>query len=372
MTVFKIKPNHFLFILLYCSIHLNGFSQIDSNYIEEEEDYSIYDDVEDIGEITTYCSPKIFDLSPNRFISIGYDITGPGTLKTSNEGAYSPDTDATQTGSSRVFYNGLRINANIPVISLSSFVWQIGGGFNQARYHGENNLSNDHGKLVDELEQTLTSISLKTTLFKPIGEKTFLILQMLGELNGNYNLKTSKTQPNLENTRFSATLIYGRRPHDRLQWGIGLTRSYRAGDMNYLPVIMYNFTSKNRKWGTEILFPAKAHYRRKFNSRNILLAGYELEGSTYRLYDTQFNAQNLELRRSEIRLRLDYQKQIKGFLWIGIQAGVALNYSFNVDDLTSYDNKDFFRGFFGEQNYTMINQMTPLPYLNISLNLVSL
>ncbi len=348
------------------------FSQIDSTYQEEEEDYSMYDDVEDVGVIITYCSPKIFDLSPNRFISVGYDLTGSGTLKTSNEGSYKPDEDVPMLDQSKLNYHGVRINANIPVISLSKFVWQVGGGFNQANI-ATNKIDsvNDHKLLLDELDGGLTSINLNTTLFKPLGEKNFLILQLLAEQNGNYTLGSSSNGPNIGNTKYSGTLIWGKRPHDRLQWGVGLSRTYRAGELNYIPVIMYNFTSENRKWGTEILFPARAAYRRKINSRNILLAGFELEGGSYRLYNTGLNAQNLELRRSEIRLRLDYQKQLKGFVWMGIQAGVILNYSYNIDDLTATNNSDFYRGFFGDQTYTFSNTLSPMPYVNLTFNLVS-
>ena len=147
----------------------------------------------------------------------------------------------------------------------------------------------------------------------------------MAEQNGNYELGATTNAPNIGNTKYSGTAIWGKRPHDRLQWGVGLSRTYRAGELNYIPVFMYNYTSENRKWGTEILFPARAAYRRKINARNVLLAGYELEGASYRLYNTKFNAQNLELRRSEVRFRLDYQRQIKGFLWLGVQAGVMLN-----------------------------------------------
>lgn len=367
------KSNSIFCFIILITLPFLSFSQEDSTYMEEdEEDYSMYDDVEDLGVIKTYCSPKIFDLSPNRFISIGYDVTGKGTLNTSSEGAFAPDTVNFATTGSKISYHGLRLNANIPVISLSSFVWQMGGGINQSRFSGEefDSVSN-HSNFVGELEENLTSFNLNSTFFKPISENSFLILQVMGELNGNYNFNSSKTAPDLSNLRFSSTFLYGKRPHDRLQWGIGLSRTFRAGELNYIPVVMYNYTSKNRKWGTEILFPAKASYRRKFNPRNILLAGYELEGTSYRMYDTQFNTNNLELRRSELRFRLDYQKQIKGFLWLGIQAGVIANYSFNVDSLGD-DNKEFFRGFFGDQTYVFRNGVSPVPYVNISLNLVSL
>lgn len=356
-----------------CMLFISVFtySQIDSNYVEEEEDYSMYDDVEDVGSITKYCSPKIFDLSPNKFITIGYDVAGTGTLKTSNEGSYSPDDEPNYASESDINYQGLRINANIPVISKSQIVWQVGGGFNQAQISTNPiTQTGDHNLLLDELDEGFTSINLNTTVFKPLGEYNFLIVQLLAEQNGNYSLGSSDNGPKLENTKYSGTALWGKRPHDRLQWGVGLSRTYRAGELNYIPVVMYNYTSVNRKWGTEILFPARAAYRRKFNSRNILLAGYELEGASYRLYNTAFNAQNLELRRSEIRARLDFQKQIKGFVWAGIQAGAIINYSYNIDDLGA-DNSDFFRGFFGDQPFAFTNSLSPMPYVNLSVSLVS-
>ena len=372
-VIIKLASISFLaFVYSNCSV-----AQIDSTYIEEEEDYSMYDNVEDVGEIITYCSPKIFDLSPNRFISIGYDLTGKGLLQTSTVGSFGPDSSAAVNDQSNVSYSGLRINANIPVLSSSSFIWQVGGGFNQACYDGGDDLEpGTHRQFVRETARTLTSLNLNSTVFKPIGENKFLIVQLLGEMNGNYGFVSStKAKPDFSNLRTSATAIFGKRPSDYLQWGIGLTRTYRSGELNYLPIIMYNYTSKNRKWGTEILFPARAAYRRKFNSRNILLIGYELEGSSYRLYDTNplstaNSVQNLELRRSDIRFRFDYQRQLKGFFWLGVQAGMAVNYNFNVDALGA-GNKDFFRGFVGTQDYAMSNNLKPMPYLNVTLNIVS-
>ncbi|MEN8928604.1 MAG: hypothetical protein ABF240_07055, partial [Flavobacteriales bacterium] len=352
---------------IFCFLTLitfSSFSQVDSTYQEEEddEDYSMYDDVEDVGTIVTYCSPKIFDLSPNRFVSLGYDYTGMGALTTSPEGTYAPDADVMNEISSKINYHGLRLNANIPVISLSKFVWQMGGGINQSRFSGEElDTISDHSKFVDAIERNLTSFNLNTTLFKPLNENSFLIVQLMAEQNGNFNFNSSATTPDLANTRFSASALWGKRPHDRLQWAVGLSRTFRAGALNYIPLIMYNYTSKSRRWGTEILFPARAAYRRKFNPRNILLAGYELEGTSYRLYDTELQSKNLELRRSEIRVRLDYQRQIKGFLWVGIQAGMIVNYSFDVDSFTATDNKEFYRGFFGDQTFVFKNGVSPVP-----------
>jgi hypothetical protein len=368
----KVYFNRFLLASLVMNIASMGFSQVDSSYVEDEEDYSMYDNVEDVGEIKKYCSPKIFDLSPNRFLSLGYDYAGNGTLKTSNEGAYTPDENVAKNDESEINYHGIRINANIPVVSKSSIVWQVGGGFNQANIATNQLVNNsDHNTLLDELNDGLTSINLNTTVFKPLGEQNFLLFQLMGEQNGNYSLGSSGKGPDLKNTKYSGTALWGKRPSDSKQWGLGVSRTYRAGELNYIPVVMYNYTSKNRKWGTEILFPARAAYRRKIDSRNILLAGFELEGTSYRLYNTSFKGQNLELRRSEIRLRVDYQKQLKGFIWLGLQAGAIVNYSYNVDDLTATNSNDFYRGFFGDQTYAFSNSLSPMPYINLSLNLVS-
>lgn len=340
---------------------------------EEEIDWSLY---ESAGGAKTWCSPKIFDLSPNRFVTIGYDVVGNGTIKTSPAGFHNPTDEVNSVAESNFSYHGLNINANIPVISLSSIVWQMGAGYNTSNFNVDlltpDSVNLDHNEFAQELNGGLTSLNINTTIFKPLNEKSFIIGQFMGELNGNYKIGSSTLAPSLSNIRTSAALIYGKRPHDRLQWGVGLARTYRAGELNYIPLIMYNYTSENRKWGTEILFPARAAYRRKFNPRNILLAGYELVGSTYRLQRNFMQQADLELRRSEIRLRLDYQRQLIGFIWVGIQGGVIMNYSFNVDNLSSTNNRDFFRGFFGNQQYTMVNGVSPVPYFNISFSLVSL
>ncbi len=344
---------------------------------EEEEDYSQYENVQPEGEIKTWCNPKIFDLSPNRFISVGYDYIHTSKMRLSNSGSYAEnDRNQTDLKSYELLTHGLRINANIPVISKSKLLWQIGGGYFRSNYfvnEGERVYDSSSRDAFYKIlkEQGLHAFNLNTTIFKPLGEKTFFIVQLMSEINGNFSLNQKEVRmPGSNIIRSSGSILYGKRPHDRLQWAFGVSRTYRAGELNYAPVILYNYTALNRKWGCEILFPARAAYRRKFTSRNILLAGYELEGNSYRILSKKNNVDNFELRRSELRLRFDYQRQLYGFVWIGLQAGLRYNISFNADKLVE-NNPDFFRGFFGNQKYLMLNEVAPAPYINISINLVS-
>jgi hypothetical protein len=368
-----------LFVILFVSCSFSLFSQIDTT---AEEDYSQYENVSSEGKIKLFCNPKIFDLSPNRFVSVGYDYIFNSKMTTSPYGIYQDGDKNFTSRTSKFTTHGLRINANVPVISKPKFLWQMGGGYIRSLYdenNGINQLVSD--EFTSQLTTYgLTSTNLNSTFFVPTSEKNFIIVQAMGELNGTYNLAKESHKPDFTTIRSSVSALYGKRPHDRKQWAVGLSRTYRAGEMNYIPVVMYNYTSINRKWGTEILFPARASYRRKFNSRSLLLAGYELEGTSYRLYNMENNVptadpmttirkSSYELRRSELRFRLDYQRQLKGFVWLAIQGGIRYDLSYNVDALDG--GNDFFRGFFGSQSYLMLNQVGLAPYVNVSINLVS-
>ena len=376
----KFLKEFFVVLLVGCSFSL--FSQIDTT---AEEDYSQYENVSSEGKIKLFCNPKIFDLSPNRFVSVGYDYIFNSKMTTSPYGTYQDGDKNYNSRTSQFTTHGLRVNANIPVISKPNFLWQMGGGYIRSLYKDNSGFQlaifDNHVDFKNQLTNYgLTSTNLNSTFFVPTSEKNFIIVQAMGELNGTYNLSSESHKPDFTTIRSSVSALYGKRPHDRKQWAVGLSRTYRAGEMNYIPVVMYNYTSVNRKWGTEILFPARAAYRRKFTSRSILLAGYELEGTSYRLYNMENNVptadpmttirkSSYELRRSELRFRLDYQRQLKGFVWLAIQGGIRYDLSYNVDALDG--GNDFFRGFFGSQTYLMLNQVGLAPYVNVSINLVS-
>jgi hypothetical protein len=211
----------------------------------------------------------------------------------------------------------------------------------------------------------LGTMGLNLTMFKPLNEKSFYILNGSADLNGNYSFNDFQS---LSYTKISATGIYGWRKHDRLMYGFGIARSYRVGEANYFPVFLYNYTFKNRKWGVETLFPAKAALRRTFNSQTLAFFGYELEGNSYLIRNrgNEFSPgiDNLELRRGELRVRCVFERSIKDFLWVSIQAGWRYNYRFNVD------KEEFFRGF-EDIPYLATNMLTNPLFINFSINLVS-
>jgi hypothetical protein len=343
-----------------------------------EEDYSQYDNLDFVSEgAKRFCSPKIEGLSPAKLISIGYDYQFGYSLNADTmQRNYLPNkSDVSPQNSTVLNSQGIRLSANIPVISKTNLVWQLGGNYWEQRYTFEQPDSLTNPLLLALNGNKLRTAGLATTLFKPLNDKQFLLFQGSADYSGDYSF--SDLMP-LRYLKYSAALIWGKRPGEKKQWGLGVARTYRVGELNYIPVVMFNYTDEANKWGTEILFPARAHVRRTINSRNMLFAGYELEGQSYRLWNNNLSGsaadlrkEDLEIRRGEIRLRLVYEFSIKDFVWMSVQAGYRINYRFDVDRLTS--GKEIYRafGFASDEPYVMLNELSNPFYVNVSINLVS-
>ena len=233
-----------------------------------EDDFSQYANVgfADAGS-KRFCSPKIEGLSPAKLISIGYDFQAPYTANAGALASTIAGNDLFGAESANVrSTDGLRLACNIPVVSKTNLVWQMGANYWNTQYRYE-----DPANLVNPVNQSLAQFGLRTagintTLFKPLNQKEFILFQGSADLSGTYNL-------NLQPARFlkySAAVIYGRRPSEKKQWGVGVARTYRVGELNYIPVVLYNATDARNKWGVEMLFPARAHVRYAINPRNLL------------------------------------------------------------------------------------------------------
>lgn len=345
------------------------WSQTDSLSTDSlaEEDFSQYDNF-DFAEqgAKRFCTPKVFDLSPAKLITVGYDYQTAFDMDYSSFTENNPELSAPEGGQRFSGAGGLRLGANIPVISKTNIVWQMGFNFWRVNYTATDQTPNS--PVVGSLAQNgLTTAGLQTTVFKPLNDKRFIIAQANADLNGDYDL--SDILP-LKYTRYSAAVLYGVKTSDRKMIAFGVSRTYRVGEINYIPVMLLNWTAPSRKWGVEMLAPARAQIRKNITPRHLLFVGYELEGNSYRMFNPG-NAllKGYELRRSELRFRVMYEQSLYKFIWLSVQAGYRHDYSFNVDQFEN-DN-EFFRGFFGDQPYAMENQLTGSFYTFISINLVS-
>lgn len=342
---------------------------------DEEEDDTDYGAVElvDGGKTKTYANSRIVGTAPQRFVSVGWDVQGPYDMTFSPIGIHPADAEflPNQLATGRAQYTGgFRLNANIPVISRNNLVWQMGATYWDTRY----NITDIAGDATASGKDVLNALNqngirtggINTTIYKPLGEYTFVLVQASVDMSGDYGF-------GLQNeVRTSVAALWGKRPNDRKQWAVGLSRTYRVGAMNYIPIFLYNWTAPNRKWGIEALLPARGAVRYNIDRKSLIMAGFELEGQSYRLNGLSMlrsDQGSLEIRRGELRPRLEYMRQLTGYFWVGVQAGYRLNYSFDADVLPT--GKEFFRGFTGTQPFAMLNSLGSAPYAQITINFVS-
>ncbi len=296
----------------------------------------------DSTPIKRYASQKVLNASPNKFISIGYEYQGGFNYFNGNA----------QSNIRSV--SGVRAAISSPVISNNKLIVNLGANYWRSGFDVNSALLN-MDMLRDNLSKGLTNLGVSATVFKPLNEENFLIIQASADANYFGN---SLSNIHKQTITWSGSAIYGWKKSDNLMWGLGVSRTYRMGRLIYVPVLLYNNTFNN-KWGTEIVFPARAHLRHNINPKSLLMFGYELEGNQFAVKN---NDSHVYLQRGEIKSRLIYERSLSGFWWISIQAGIRLNGRFVMVD--TYDG--------GKKNEIITPNISNPLYFNIGLHLVSL
>jgi Domain of unknown function (DUF6268) len=228
--------------------------------------------------------------------------------------------------------HGLRLSAEIPLVARPSFTLHLGASYYETK------LNFKRPSLIEAFGQTLAdrglrSTGLTLTACKPFVGKNFLLFLGNADLNGNFSWNNL---PEGNYFTFSALAVFGRKWNERVQSGLGLARTYRFGEIKYVPVLLLSH-SFNDRWGIEFLLPMRAHLRRTFSARSLAMLGCELEGNLYFItsqIDSPLGQRLNEraLRRQEIRLRLLYERALYKAVWLSGQVGWRYNGNFSIGD----------------------------------------
>jgi hypothetical protein len=335
------------YILLFT---FSASAQVTDTSVVDDMDYSKFGDAEGVKR---YATQKVLNQTPNRIVSIGYEYqggfkyTGPEILP--NDGTVTRNVNKLA---------GLRAQINIPVISNTKLIWQVGANYARSAFDIEIESNVPVEPFTTRLNELgMHTAGINTTIFKPLNEKNFLIFQASADVNGVFD---GFDEINSKAVTLSATAIYGWKKSENNMIGVGVSRTYRAGQLIHVPVLLWNKTF-NDKWGMELLLPARGHLRRNFSTSNILQLGYELEGNQYWMNLTSPNRQ-VFVQRGELKPRVMWDKKLKGFFWLNVQAGYRYNWRFDV--VNKYDGNKNDRVFRG------IGLTNPF-YFSIGLNFVS-
>lgn len=351
-------------------LSLKLFSQEDSTYVEEEFDFSDFELAAEPAKV--FCNNKVIGQSPTTLVGAFYDFMPEHSLTAGSPLAnedFDVSDQATINSSQR-----LALTTNLPIISRNNILINFNLIFQRQFYDIQ---GSDGHPLLQTLDKNgLTRMGSLFTIFKPLNEKSFLLGQVGFELNGDYALNKIQTKNAL---RLPAALLYGWKPNDRLMYAFGLSRTYLGGALNYVPIVYYYHTFKNQKWGVEAVIPSRAALRYRFDSKSLLKLGFNVIGATYAINDWSQNAEDyapevnelfaaeaVELRRSEIRTGLNYQRQLFGFFWFSAEAGYRINYSFELDQ-----DGDFLRFFGNDEPYFIENDLENQLYFTVGITYTS-
>jgi hypothetical protein len=334
----------FLFFSFSCLILLNIRAQDTTSTEDDNVDYSLFADASGVKRFATQ---KVVNQSPTKILSLGYEYQANFVMPAI---PFDDMLNASQDDSVRRV-SGFRAQLNLPVISNDRIIWQMGFNYWGSRFEFRNRVLNRYIKQLSD--PGLVTAGINTTIFKPLNEKHFLIIQ--ASLDANLAFRQAGDL-NAKAVTISATALYGWKKSDKNLIGTGVARTYRAGRIIHVPVLLWNRTFSDQ-WGMELLFPARAHLRRNFSATNMLQVGCELEGNQYFLPDG-----NRYLQRGEFKPRMQWDKKISGFLWFQVQAGLRLNWRFDV--MKSYNG-------FSEQQKAFTTAIGNPFFFGFSLNIVS-
>ncbi len=362
----------FLPFLFLSSLAL--FSQEDTTSTVEEFDFSAFELAAPAAK--SFCTNKVLGQSPTPLLGVYYDFQASHGFTAGNlvdsEGADISEENTINAA------HGLNLVGNFPLISRNNILINMNLVYQEQRYQMENATAHPLARSLSE--NGIRRAAALFTVFKPLNDRTFVLGQLGFELNGDYTF--NNPQP-LNTLRLPIALLYGWKPSDRLMWAVGLSRTYLGGSLNYVPVVYYYKTFRNQRWGMEALLPARATLRYRPNSISLFSLGYTVQGATYRLNrfpsfaealaqrdpgvpQALQAAEEVELRRSEIRAGLNYSRQLFGFFWISAEVGYRINYSFELDR-----DGDFVRFFGSDKPYFIENTLENPLYFTIGLSYVS-
>lgn len=335
---------YILACLVVSSLHASAQTDSTDNF-----DYSKFGDAEGVKR---YATQKVVNQTPQRILSLGYEYQSGFTMPSIKLGPLLPASQDFQVEQ----VQSIRAQANIPVISTNKIIWQMGLNYWSSKFNIANAASNSFTSRIHA--NAMTSAGINTLLFKPLNEKNYLILQASADFNGVFS---SFKDINNRSLTVSGTAIYGWKTSDKNMMGLGVSRTYRAGSVLHIPVLLWNKTF-NDKWGMELLLPARGHLRYNFSTTNMLQLGFELEGNQYWMNLPYSQNGAVFIQRGELKPRIMWERKISGFVWLSAQAGIRYNWRFDV--MNEYNGKR------DNQRYFSSNLGNPL-FFNISINLVS-
>lgn len=305
------------YLLLLCAFLNQSSAQVKPDFFPED----LIDDETQLE--CYYCQPGVKDASRSKGIVLVYGYRGNGNFHENHTA------DQVAFGQYDKWDN-LEFKMKIPVYITTR--WKVLLGY---KYFYENF---DFSSVEPKYASLLTSLNnrkLKSNNFglivnHSIDQKKYVAVRFRLSYNGNYDGWMGFDGGD---AIYKVLGIYGIKPNEDTEWGIGMNISKSFRRFTILPFLLYN-KNFNQKWGLEAVLPGMAYIRYNWSDNNILLAGVEYGSRSFRmdaadLSDPDAPALDYAYNHAHIKAGIRFERKIAPWIWTSLHAGYQIN--FNTD-----------------------------------------
>jgi hypothetical protein len=314
-----------------------------------------------------FCDPKLEGMGPSKGVVVSYQRLFNQKVTTTSR---VPEIGS---ASGKILRNNqLEVKVKIPFYNKPALKLLLGLNYEYQEFVFDSKNVDPQFELYNNLQQRhLKTIGASINGLKSFDEFHYMLFQVKGDLNGDYS---ADDLPTIDFLKGSVTAIYGIKKCVTKTYGFGLTYGYTFGRQNLIPVFLYNYTW-NKRWGAELLLPAEARIRYNFNRSTLLYAGAEVDGASYNLKFENpplSNIRNAQLRRSNIKGVVEFDREIHDWLWFGVSGGVMQPVSFKItEEGEKGSHLSFKDGIHWVKSDPLIdNEVGIAPFINVALFVV--
>ena len=270
--------------------------------------------------VQCFCKPGLDNTSRSRGMTFSYTANTPSRFT-------EEKTPLSESLTKINRLQSLLFDLKIPIVNKEGFKVLLAYKYVQDKYNLEE-IGTDFSNVFSGLGNTvLKGNDYGIIISKSIDENKYLAFYGKYGAKGNYEKWKSFDS---RYAIYKARLLFGKKPNDDYEWGIGInfTSSFRR--TTAIPFIILN-KNFNDKWGFESVLPAYALMRYNLNSKNIFLGGVQVAGQTFRVdlpNDAVTNTFfDYSVNRSEFRVTTIWEKQIIPWIWTSAQLGYQFHFT---------------------------------------------
>lgn len=274
----------------------------------------------------SFCAPGIQNKSRGRGLEISYDYLRGAPIFGPN-GAYPGIIPQELNHIQR-----LNVKLKLPLVNKPGLKMLVGYDYQPETYaFGESQILEKASSPFNSIDsRTLKSNGVGFYLLKSLDHQSYFGVRLKMRLNGDY---AGWIDFNQRYAAYSATLLYGVKKHDDLEWGLGIGLSHNFRRTLALPFLMYN-RNFNDKWGLEATFPANVQGRYNLKKGTILLFGYSFQSNNYSVDMPRFDTGAttvFHLNHSEIKMGISVERKLMPWVWINGKAGYQFNFATRLE-----------------------------------------